>query len=94
LELLTWRAGSTTVIASDGTCTRRAVTPSAAARACALAREQPTQHRPAAIVERHQRLKVYADFGAKLREFDGEPEHVHMLVNFPLAAAICWYIEQ
>lgn len=26
---------------------------------------------------------VCADFGAELREFNGEAEHVHLLVNFP-----------
>jgi putative transposase len=26
---------------------------------------------------------VCADFGAELREFNGEPDHVHLLVNFP-----------
>ena len=28
-------------------------------------------------------LDVYADFGAELREFNGEPDHVHLLVTFP-----------
>ena len=27
--------------------------------------------------------QVYADFGAELPEFNGEPDHVHLLVNFP-----------
>jgi putative transposase len=31
---------------------------------------------------------VCADFGAELREFNGEPEHVHLLVNFPPTVAI------
>jgi putative transposase len=31
---------------------------------------------------------VRADFGAELREFNGEPEHAHLLVNFPPTAAI------
>ena len=31
---------------------------------------------------------VCADFGADLREFNGEPEHVHLLVNFPPTIAI------
>jgi putative transposase len=31
---------------------------------------------------------VCADFGAELAEFNGEPEHVHLRVNFPPTAAI------
>jgi putative transposase len=31
---------------------------------------------------------VCADFGAELREFNGEAEHVHLLVNFPPTVAI------
>jgi putative transposase len=31
---------------------------------------------------------VRADFGAGLAEFNGEPEHVHLLVNFPPTVAI------
>ena len=31
---------------------------------------------------------VCADFGAELAEFNGEPEHVHLLVNFPPTVAI------
>jgi putative transposase len=31
---------------------------------------------------------VCADFGAELAEFNGEPEHVHLLVNFPPTMAI------
>ena len=31
---------------------------------------------------------VCADFGAELAEFNGEAEHVHLLVNFPLTVAI------
>jgi len=27
--------------------------------------------------------QVCADFGAELPEFNGEPDHVHLLVNFP-----------
>ena len=31
---------------------------------------------------------VCADFGAEMAEFNGEPEHVHLLVNFPPTVAI------
>lgn len=31
---------------------------------------------------------VCGDFGAELREFNGEDEHVHLLVNFPPTIAI------
>ncbi len=31
---------------------------------------------------------VCADFGCELAEFNGEPEHVHLLVNFPPTVAI------
>jgi putative transposase len=31
---------------------------------------------------------VCADFGAQLREFNGEADHVHLLVNFPPTIAI------
>ena len=31
---------------------------------------------------------VCADFGAELREFNGEPNHVHLLVNFPPTVTI------
>ena len=31
---------------------------------------------------------VCADFGAELREFNGEASHVHLLVNFPPAVAL------
>jgi len=31
---------------------------------------------------------VCADFGAELAEFNGEPEHVHLLVNFPPTVTI------
>jgi putative transposase len=31
---------------------------------------------------------VGADFGCALAEFNGEPEHVHLLVNFPPTVAI------
>jgi REP-associated tyrosine transposase len=31
---------------------------------------------------------VCADFGAELAEFNGEAEHVHLLVNFPPAVAV------
>ena len=31
---------------------------------------------------------VCADFRAELAEFNGEPEHVHLLVNFPPTVAI------
>ena len=31
---------------------------------------------------------VCADFGAELAEFNGEPGHVHLLVNFPPTVAI------
>ena len=30
---------------------------------------------------------VCADFGAEMAEFNGEPEHVHLLVNFPPTVA-------
>jgi putative transposase len=32
---------------------------------------------------------VCADFRAELAEFNGEPEYVHLLVNFPPTVAIC-----
>jgi putative transposase len=32
--------------------------------------------------------KVCGDFGAELREFDGEDDHVHLLVDYPPTAAI------
>jgi putative transposase len=31
---------------------------------------------------------VCADFGTELAQFNGEPEHVHLLVNFPPAVAV------
>src|SRR5438046_9196704 len=31
---------------------------------------------------------VCADFGAQLREFNGEAEHVHLLVKFPPTVAV------
>jgi putative transposase len=31
---------------------------------------------------------VCADFGAQLREFNGEQDHVHLLVNFPPTIAV------
>ena len=31
---------------------------------------------------------VCADFGAELREFKGEPDHVHLLVHYPLKIAL------
>ena len=31
---------------------------------------------------------VCADFGAQLIEFDGEDDHVHLLVNYPPTAAV------
>ena len=31
---------------------------------------------------------VYADLGAELREFNGEAENVHLLVNFPPTVAL------
>lgn len=31
---------------------------------------------------------VCADFGAELREFNGEADHVRLLVNFPPTAAV------
>ena len=31
---------------------------------------------------------VCADFGCELAEFNDEPEHVHLLVNFPPTVAI------
>ena len=38
-------------------------------------------------IERIMRA-VCADFGCELAEFNGEPEHVHLLVNFPPTVAI------
>ena len=32
--------------------------------------------------------EVCADFGAELREFDGEPDHVHLLVHYPPTFAL------
>jgi putative transposase len=32
--------------------------------------------------------KVCADFGAKLREFNGEDDHVHLLVEYPPKVAV------
>src|SRR5215471_20359433 len=32
--------------------------------------------------------EVRADLGAELAEFNGEPEHVHLVVNFPPTVAI------
>jgi REP-associated tyrosine transposase len=31
---------------------------------------------------------VCANFGAQLREFNGEPDHVHLLMNFPPTIAV------
>ena len=31
--------------------------------------------------------EVYTDFGAELREFTGEPDHVHLLVHHPRTVA-------
>jgi len=31
---------------------------------------------------------VCADFGAELREFNGEADHVHLLVNYPPTVAV------
>ena len=44
----------------------------------------------AAHLKRMQEIMrdVCADFGAELAEFNGEPEHVHLLVNFPPTMAI------
>jgi putative transposase len=41
-------------------------------------------------LERMQEIMrdVCADFGAELAEFNGESEHVHLLVNFPPTVAI------
>jgi putative transposase len=43
-----------------------------------------------AHLERMQEIMrdVCADFGAELAEFDGEPQHVHLLVKFPPTMAI------
>ncbi len=43
-----------------------------------------------AHLERMQEIMrdVCADFGAELAEFNGEPRHVHLLVNFPPTVAI------
>lgn len=55
-------------------------------------RAQPNAHR--VFTGRHlERMEevmraVCAGFGCKLAEFNGEPEHVHLLVNFPPTAAI------
>jgi putative transposase len=45
---------------------------------------------PAAHLDRMQEIirEVCADFGARLAEFNGGPEHVHLLVNFPPTVAI------
>jgi putative transposase len=32
--------------------------------------------------------KVYADFGTDLREFNGEADHVHLLVGYPPKVAV------
>ncbi len=32
--------------------------------------------------------KVCADFGAQLREFSGEPDHVHLLAEYPPKVAV------
>jgi putative transposase len=32
--------------------------------------------------------EVCADFGAELREFNGETDHVHLLVHYPPAVAL------
>ncbi|MBV9205819.1 MAG: IS200/IS605 family transposase [Actinobacteria bacterium] len=44
----------------------------------------------AAHLERAQEIMrdVCADFGADLREFNGETNHVHLLVNFPPTVAL------
>jgi len=31
---------------------------------------------------------VYVDFGAELREFNGEEDHVHLLVHYPPSVAV------
>jgi putative transposase len=38
--------------------------------------------------ERADHAGIYADFGAELREFNGEAIHAHLLVNVPLTIAI------
>ncbi len=48
-----------------------------------------TKYRHQAVTSRYlERMDeimrdVCADFGAELREFNGETDHVHLLVNFP-----------
>jgi putative transposase len=53
-----------------------------------------TKYRHQVFAARHlERMEeimrdVCADFGAELREFNGEAEHVHLLVTFPPTVAI------
>jgi putative transposase len=53
-----------------------------------------TKYRHPVFTARHlERMEqimraVCADFGAELREFNGEAEHVHLLVNFPPTVAV------
>ncbi len=53
-----------------------------------------TRYRHRVFTARHlERMEeimrdVCADFGCELAEFNGEPEHVHLLVNFPPTVAI------
>ncbi len=53
-----------------------------------------TKYRHRVFTARHlERMEeimrdVCADFGCELAEFNGEPEHVHLLVNFPPTVAI------
>ena len=39
---------------------------------------------------------VCADFEAELVEFDGEDDHVHLLVNYPpkVAVLLCWQLRR
>jgi putative transposase len=53
-----------------------------------------TKYRHPVFTARHlERMEqimraVCADFGAELREFNGEAEHVHLLVHFPPTVAV------
>jgi putative transposase len=53
-----------------------------------------TKYRHAIFSARHlERMEeimrdVCADFGCELAEFNGEPSHVHLLVNFPPTVAV------
>jgi putative transposase len=53
-----------------------------------------TKYRHGVFTSRHlDRMEqimgaVCADFGAELREFNGEADHVHLLVNYPPTVAV------